>query len=242
MSSPVRHLFPAPEEPRLLSNLSCGVSGLLFDLDFREDLRPYYENHPRLAQIRDYPPLLVYADPRHCTHDRLEARVLQSLDDYPQLARSPWDRLQRLRGELVGTGFRHDASGREERHRLTLFSSANPTEPLGLLWLGRRLTDQPENGEIHLAFELGLTYVLPQYRGLGYGTALALAAGICCGWEIRHQAQRFAAASREVVPSLNVPDYYCTALAATLHQRIVDKIREDLAVLAAKGARIRSLA
>ncbi len=226
---------------RLLENLSCEISGLLFDLDFREDLAPYLSQHPRLRQIQGYPPLLIYADPRHCTSECLESQVRTSLNTYPQLAHSRWDGIRALMPQLTGPGYRKNADGTLERHRLVLFSSASPAVPLGFLWLKRTLAGSRVDQQVNLAFDLEMAYVRPEYRGLGYGTTLAVAAGMCCNWEIRYQAERYAELAITLAPRLETPGAHCADLIITMSAKIRTRIEEDREMALGSGPRILDL-
>jgi GNAT superfamily N-acetyltransferase len=81
--------------------------------------------------------------------------------------------------------------GTFESHRIIMFSSADPIDPIGFLGLERRLTAAEQAQRIALSFRVASIYVMPEHRGLGYGTALCVGAGVCCGWEIRHQLERY---------------------------------------------------
>ena len=211
-----------------MTNLACEMSGLLFDLDYRDDLAPYLHWHPRIGQIQDYPPLLVYADPRHCTGEYMSARLEASLSGFPQLAREPLDHRKKLRPLVLGPGYRKSRHGDEENHRLVLFSSHDPLEPLGFLWLHRKIAATTRPAGIELRFGLRTTYVRPEHRGLGYATALAVAAGICCGWELRHQSERQALATLVIVPVLEPAEPGCDQIAATMGARIQATIDDVL--------------
>jgi GNAT superfamily N-acetyltransferase len=176
----------------LLENLGADLSGLLFDLEYSEDLMPYLVGHRRLKQIQQHPALLVYADPPHCDGDLVLSRVRGSLASYPRLADDRWDDIGRLKPVLDAPGYVRSADGRDETHHLVLFSAAAPTDPLGFLVLRRHLSAEPQAMRIDIDFAVDLLYVLPEYRTLGYGTALCVAAGTCCGWEVRHQVERYA--------------------------------------------------
>lgn len=230
---------------RLLKNLACDVSGLLFDLNFRDDLAPFLSWHPRLHQIQNYPPLLVYADPRHCTADRLTRHVADSIHAYPQLALSAWDQQKTLAPYISGPGFRGNRAGTEEAHRLVLFSSAAPSDPLGLLWLKRGLTKEhaEEATHIYLEFRLPMAYIRPEYRGLGYGTVLAVAAAMCCSWEIRHQAQHMGATppaqlSNYLHVKLKSSPEECSSLLATFSAKLRSRLQEDEKIMANFGVHI----
>lgn len=242
----VTSLQPNPPPLQLLRNLACDVSGLLFDLDFTHDLGPYLTRHPRFKQIQEYAPLLVYADPRHCTAECLESWIRASIESYPLLAITAWDRLKPLAPYLSGAGFRKDAAGTHEHHRLVLFSSAAPAEPLGFLWLGRQIEGDLRKHGLDLVFSLEMAFVRPEHRGLGYGTALTVAAGMCCSWEIRHQAERYAKGTRRHVPLTIRPrlagsDSRCPALTTTLREKLKARINEDRAILRGIGTHVLDL-
>ncbi|MGB0712380.1 MAG: hypothetical protein ACPGUC_02360 [Gammaproteobacteria bacterium] len=194
----------APElpPPRVKANLGGDVSGLLFDLDYRDDLAPYLVGHRRLKQIQDQPPLLVYAAPGHCDSETLLSHIRGSLATYPRLADSPADSMEHQRGCMDLPDFQRADEGASETHRLVLFASANPTAPLGYAHLRRRLSPAGE-GNLVLDFHLRDLFVMPEHRGLGFGTALSVAAGICCGWEIRHQLERYKAWQVHLVPRMD---------------------------------------
>jgi len=228
-TNPESTVIPLRQAPlRLMDNLACEMSGLLFDLDYRDDLAPYLHWHPRVGQIQDYPPLLVYADPRHCTGDYMSSHMEASLSGFPQLARGPLDHRRNLRPEILGPGYRKSRSGDEESHRLVLFSSHDPLEPLGFLWLHRKIVASTRSNEIELRFGLRTTYVRPEHRGLGYATALVVAAAICCGWELRYQSERPAVTERVIAPVLEPTEPGCDQLAATMAARIQATIDEVL--------------
>jgi GNAT superfamily N-acetyltransferase len=195
-----RHEFATLQFPRLLANFACDVSGLLFDLDYRDDLAPYLVGHRRLKQIRQHPALLVYADPLHCDGDAILSRIRLSLDRYSPLANDPADNVTRLGDILRGTGYGFNPEGSQEVHRIVLFSSAAPADPLAFLTLTRALRGDAMARRLDIDLSVDMVYVLPEYRCLGYGTALCVAAGICCGWEIRHQVERYAGYALRVSP------------------------------------------
>lgn len=242
----VTSLQPKPPRPQLLHNLTSDVSGLLFDLDFHHDLGPYVSRHPRLKQIKEAAPLLVYADPRHCMADCLQARIRSSIERYPLLATTAWDRVEALAPYLSGAGFRKNPSGTRERHRLVVFSSAAPMRPVGFLWLGREIEGELSAHHLNLLFTLESAFVCAEYRGLGYGTALAVAAAMCCSWEVRYQVERYTSVPRghfaiALAPQVLDPDPACPGLTTTLTAKLGARIAEDRAVLLRGGVRVLDL-
>ncbi|MGB0722652.1 MAG: hypothetical protein ACPGU7_09675 [Gammaproteobacteria bacterium] len=202
---PIRTRSPELPPPRVKENLGGDISGLLFDLDYRDDLSPYLVGHRRLKQIQDQPPLLVYAAPGHCDSEVLLSHVRASLATYPRLADTSADSMDAQRQRMDLPAYLRANDGATEAHRLVLFASANPTAPLGYAHLSRNLAPAHE-GNLTLDFRLSDLYVLPEHRGLGFGTALGVAAGICCGWEIRHQLERYKAWQIHLIPRLDTGD------------------------------------
>jgi hypothetical protein len=222
-----RSALPAPE---LLHRAAADRSGLLLDLDYADDLTPYLVGHRRLKQIREQPPLLVYADPHHCGADATLSRIRQSLNGYPRLADSPTDAIRLLTRQLSGPGCLRANDGHAESLRIVLFSSADPVDPLGFLVLYREAVLDPARTRLLLSFNVPFIYIMPEHRELGYGTALCVAAGLCCGWEIRHQVERYRPFSITISPALDTGDLSQRhpRLTNAMEARIVAMVERDM--------------
>lgn len=153
-------------------------------------------DHPRWAEIRQQPPLLVYDCPVFVSQNEL-------LDYFCCFAA---DRHERDHLCLAFDG--KEKRGRDHRgYRLVIYSAEDPTKAIGCTSFDLLLSEDIEQKEIDadvnlitLKCDFLYAYVLPEYRHMGVGAMLGVSMGKLFWQQIHHIWQQINDSETALIP------------------------------------------
>ena len=139
------------------------------------------QDNKNWEQIKDQPMVVVYDLPDFLTPD-------ETLNYFQSIQSEEGDNGLNLADGFKGQ-FGLNKNRYEAAYSLVAFSLGNYKTPIGFTNFKVTFDNQVEDSEsschLHVIFDYRLTYVSPEYRGLGYGYALAVKRGEICTLQLK---------------------------------------------------------